>query len=94
VAERKVPKLTEKEVMAMRSEVFEKVKDPKRLNKIISTAFAYGLENDDIPYATDMMAWYLVQDANKDKLDNLYMEFVGGYEPENGSSPDGEQEGA
>lgn len=71
--------LSQKEVYAMRMEFFKKVRDPNLRRKILTIAFAYGDDTGE-PHATDMMAWYLAQEENRDKIDQLALEYAG-YTP-------------
>lgn len=74
-------KLSQDDIMSMRNDFFDKVKSPEMRQRILTIAFAYGSESDD-ENATDMMAWFLAQPENKDRIDELAEEFLGNS-PEN-----------
>lgn len=73
-------KLTEDDIFAMRAEFFKKVTDADMRARILTIAFAYGDQSDDI-HATDKMAWYLAQERNRDQIDELALEYFG-YMPD------------
>ena len=73
-------KLTQADIYAMRTEFFNKVKDADMRRRILTIAFAYG-DDTKMPHATDMMAWYLAQPENRDKIDQLALEYIG-YTPD------------
>lgn len=83
-------KLTQEDIYAMRTEFFEKVTDPDMRTKILTIAFAYGDQSDDI-HATDMMAWYLAQEQNRDRIDELASLFSG-YTPDDAVEGEPEKE--
>lgn len=89
---KKSPQLTPDDIFAMRAEFFNKVTDPDMRARILTIAFAYGDQSDDI-HATDKMAWYLAQERNRDQIDELALEYFG-YMPddaeEGGPEPDDE----
>ena len=74
-------KLSDEDIVAMRTEFFDNVKSPELRQRILTIAVAYANESDE-ENASDMMAWYLSQPENSDKIDELYDEFMGSF-PEN-----------
>lgn len=69
-------KLSDEDIVAMRAEFFDNVESPELRQRILTIAVAFANESDD-ENASDMMAWYLSQPENRDKIDELYDEFMG-----------------
>lgn len=68
--------LDDQQILAMRQEFFDSVKDPAMRQRILSVSFAYAEESED-DQALDKMVYYLSQPENKEKIDELYGEYVG-----------------
>jgi hypothetical protein len=65
-------KLTNEQKSVIREELFRNVKNGETRSKIISTAFGFAHENGE-DGDTEKMVSYLMN--NKDKIDELFMEF-------------------
>lgn len=83
-------KLTQEDIFAMRAEFFDKVKDADLRARILTIAFAYG-EDTGEPHATDMMAWYLAQEENRDQIDELAAEYAG-FTPDDAMEDNGRED--
>lgn len=71
--------LDDQQILSMRQEFFDNVKDAVVRQRILSIGFAYAEESED-DQALDKMVYYLSQPENQDKIDELYSEYVG-YTP-------------
>jgi hypothetical protein len=72
--------ISDSDIAAMRSEFFEKVKSPEMRSQILTIADAFASESDE-EHASVMMAWYLAQPENQDKIAELASDYLG-YAPD------------
>ena len=75
-----VKKISESDIEAMRNEFFATKMSPEMRSTILTIATAFASESEE-ENAAVMMAWYLAQPENQDKIPELANDYLG-YAPD------------